>query len=97
VQVRGLGLTLLELVLQPDRSTPDRRMYFITGGLLASGSRNRLGRMEFHDVLGGRYTIIAIHDFAPALPWNLYQATQATAHGFVMRAFQRHMSAMARS
>jgi hypothetical protein len=51
--------------------------------------------MEFHDILDGRYTIVAIHDFAPALPWNFYQATQATAHGFVMRAFQRHMATIA--
>ena len=95
VRVRGLGLTLLELSFQPGHSSPDRRMYFITGGLLASGSRNVRGRMEFHDILGGRYTIVAIHDFAPALPWNFYQATQATAHGFVMRAFQRHMVTIA--
>jgi len=71
-------------------------MYFITGGLLASGRRNVKGRMEFHDVLAGRYTIIAIHDFAPSLPWNFYQATQATAHGFVMRAFQKYMGRLAR-
>ncbi|MDH3914650.1 MAG: NAD-dependent epimerase/dehydratase family protein [Chromatiales bacterium] len=95
VKIRGLGLTLLELSFQPEHSSPDRRMYFITGGLLASGSRNVRGRMEFHDILDGRYTIVAIHDFAPALPWNFYQATQATAHGFVMRAFQRHMSTIA--
>jgi nucleoside-diphosphate-sugar epimerase len=95
VQVRGLPLTLLELGFRPDHSAPDRRMYFITGGLLASGTRNLKGRMEFHDVLDGRYTIIAIHDFAPSLPWNIYQATQAAAHGFVMRAFQRHMAKIA--
>ncbi|KPK55432.1 MAG: hypothetical protein AMJ59_23850, partial [Gammaproteobacteria bacterium SG8_31] len=64
--------------------------------VLASGRRNVKGRMEFHDVLAGRYTIVAIHDFAPSLPWNFYQATQATAHGLVMRAFQRYMARMAR-
>ncbi len=95
IRMRGLPLTLLELSFRPDHSAPDRRMYFITGGLLASGTRNLKGRMEFHDVLHGRYTIIAIHDFAPSLPWNFYQATQATAHGFVMRAYQRHMARIA--
>jgi len=95
VQIRGLPLALLELSFRPDHSAADRRMYFITGGLLASGTRNLKGRMEFHDVLDGRYTIIAIHDFAPSLPWNIYQATQAAAHGFVMRAFQRHMVKLA--
>ncbi len=95
IQIRGLGLTLLELNFQPGNSGPDRRMYFITGGLLASDSRNERGRMEFRDILAGRYTIVAIHDFAPALPWNFYQATQATAHGFVMRAFQRYIKTIA--
>lgn len=97
VKVRGLGLTLLELSLQPGHSDPERRMYFITGGLLASGRRNLRGRMEFHDVLAGRYTIVAIHDFAPSLPWNFYQATQAAFHGFVMRAFQRYLERLAGS
>lgn len=96
VRIRGVGITLLELSMRKDHSDPERRMYFITGGLLASGRRNIKGRMEFHDVLAGRYTIIAIHDFAPSLPWNFYHATQATAHGFVMRAFQRYMGRLAR-
>jgi hypothetical protein len=59
--------------------------------LLASSRRNLRGRIEFHDVLAGRFTIIAIHDYAPSLPWNVYHATQAAAHGFVMAAFQRRM------
>lgn len=95
VRIRGLPLTLLELSFRPDHSAPDRRMYFISGGLLASGKRNLKGRMEFHDVLDGRYSIIAIHDFAPSLPWNIYQASQAAAHGFVMKAFQKHMARLA--
>lgn len=88
-------LRLLELSFQADHSTPDRRMYFITGGLLADRERNNLGRMEFHDVLDGRYCIVAIHEFAPALPWNFYHWTQALAHGLVMGAFQRHMKRLA--
>jgi len=95
VKVRGCGLKLLELSLQQGRSDPERLLYFITGGLLASGKRNIKGRMEFHDVLAGRYTIIAIHDFAPSLPWNLYHLTQAMVHGFVMSAFQRRMGKIA--
>jgi nucleoside-diphosphate-sugar epimerase len=95
IKLRGCGFKLLELSLQPGRSDPERRLFFITGGLLASGKRNIKGRMEFHDVLSGRYTIIAIHDFAPSLPWNLYHLTQATVHGLVMSAFQRRMEKMA--
>lgn len=95
VKLRGSGLTLLELSLQPGRSDPGRRLYFITGGLLSSGKRNIKGRMEFHDLLDGRYTIIAIHDFTPSLPWNFYNLTQATVHGLVMSAFQRRMAKIA--
>jgi hypothetical protein len=92
VRLRWPRVTLLNLSFQPAHSDRSRRLYFITGGLLASGTRNVRGRMEFRDVLGGRYTIVAIHEFAPSLPWNFYHATQATAHGFVMRAFQRYMA-----
>jgi uncharacterized protein YbjT (DUF2867 family) len=92
VRLRWPRVALLTLSFQPAHSDSNRRMYFITGGLLASGSRNVRGRMEFRDVLGGRYTIVAIHEFAPSLPWNFYHATQAMAHGLVMRAFQRYMA-----
>ena len=96
VVIRWPRLTLLQLSFQPDHSMPDRRMYFITGGVLADRERNNLGRMEFHDVLDGRYCIVAIHEFAPALPWNFYHLTQAMAHGLVMGLFQRHMKRLAK-
>ena len=92
VHLRGLGKTLLVLHMQAEHSTPHRVMYLIIGGLLTSKNRNERGRMEFHEVLNGQYTLIAIHDFSPALPWKFYQATQAAFHGFVMRAFQRHIN-----
>jgi hypothetical protein len=91
IRIRGTPLKLLKLSFQPDRSDPGRRLYLITGGLLASRRGYGRGRMEFHNLLDDRYTIIAIHDFVPSLPWNFYQATQATFHAFVMRAFQRHV------
>jgi hypothetical protein len=47
--------------------------------------------MEFREVLRGRHVIIAIHDFAPALPWHFYLATQAAMHRFVMSVFQRYI------
>jgi len=91
VKVRLPRLLLLELTLQAADSTPDRRLYAITGGFLARGTGSGRARLEFRDVLGGRNTIIAIHDFAPKLPWFFYRATQATIHLAVMRGFQRHM------
>jgi hypothetical protein len=38
----------------------------------------------------------AIHDFAPALPWYLYVVTQAAAHRWVMRRYQRRLARLAR-
>ena len=88
-------LSLLRLAFQPDDSSPDRRMYHVSGGLLARRETAGRPRLEFRDVLNGRSTIVAIHDFQPRLPWLLYRATQAVIHLFVMRAFQRHMSRFA--
>ena len=51
--------------------------------------------MEFRDVLNGRYTIVALHDFRPVLPWFLFVVTQAYVHLIVMRNFQKHMEKMA--
>ena len=95
VKARVPRLLLLELTLKVADSTPDRRLYGITGGLLARGTGGGRARLEFRDVLGGRNTIIAIHDFAPKLPWFFYRATQATIHLAVMRGFQRHMARLA--
>ena len=84
-------LNLLILSFQPDRSSPDRRMYYITGGLLARGHDQLQPRFEFRDVLDGRYTIAAIHDFRPQLPWGFYNLTQAVIHLIAMRRFQKYM------
>jgi nucleoside-diphosphate-sugar epimerase len=85
------GLRLLRLDFKPTHSTPDRRMYFITGGALARVLGGRTARLEFRDLLGGRFTLFAIHDFNPALPWFFYRLTQAVVHGLVMKGFQGYM------
>jgi nucleoside-diphosphate-sugar epimerase len=95
IGLRWPGITLLRLTLDTRQDRPGRRNYFITGGVLADRERNDRGRMEFHTVLDGRYCIVAIHDFAPSLPWNFYHGTQAMAHGIVMGLFQRHMKGLA--
>jgi hypothetical protein len=87
-------LHLLTLSLQQELSSPDRRMYFITEGLLAKGHDDLIPRLEFRDVLNGRYTIVALHDFMPVLPWGLYFVTQALVHLIVMRNFQKYMAKM---
>jgi nucleoside-diphosphate-sugar epimerase len=87
-------LNLLTMSFQQELSSPDRRMYFITEGLLAKGHDDLTPRLEFRDVLNGRYTIVALHDFMPVLPWGLYFVTQALVHLVVMRNFQKYIAKM---
>ena len=91
IEIRGIKLALLCLRLSESRSSEHRQLYFITGGLLATTSKESQGRMEFRDLAMEPSTIIAIHDFTPKLPWRFYHLTQATIHGWVMGRFQKHM------
>jgi hypothetical protein len=95
VRQRPGGRTLLRLEFKPSHSAPDRRMYFITGGTLARALGGRTARLEFRDLLGGRYSMVAIHDFDPSLPWVFYRFTQAVIHGLVMKGFQGYMEQVA--
>ncbi len=85
--VPQLRLLILEKSLE--RSQSDRQLLYIRGGLLAS--KQLRGRLEFREVLGGRFILAAIHDFRPALPWIIYKWTQAVVHLVVMHAFGRHL------
>jgi uncharacterized protein YbjT (DUF2867 family) len=95
IYARFPRLHIMELTFHPEHSTPDRRMYFITGGLLARVFGSSGARLEFRDILGSRFTVVAIHDFRPYLSWYFYIATQAVIHKFVMRAFQKEMARLA--
>jgi len=86
---------LLRLCRAHDRSTPDRAVFDLTGGVLLRGGAGPRGRLEFRETPDGRSVLAAVHDFAPALPWPLYQATQARVHLYVMRAFGRHLGRLA--
>ena len=89
--VRFPRVKLLTLTFKPELSSLHRRMYFITGGVLLKPVIGRKARLEFRDVLNDRFTIGAIHDYAPRLPWYFYISTQAMVHSFVMRTFQEHL------
>lgn len=91
-RMHWVNTLLLELTHAPERSTPDRQLSYITGGLLARTADNAKARLEFREMLDRRCILAAIHDFAPTLPWYLYNATQALAHLVVMRAFGRHLA-----
>jgi uncharacterized protein YbjT (DUF2867 family) len=81
---------LLEMNVSAERSTDDRVLLYITGGLLAS-KRDR-GRLEFRVTRDGKSVLAAIHDYRPSLPWYIYVLTQARMHLAVMNAFGRHLA-----
>jgi uncharacterized protein YbjT (DUF2867 family) len=89
-------VTLLSLTYIGGESTPERQVYRIAGGVLARGNGAGRARFEFQTLLDGRYTMTAIHDYAPALPWYLYIPTQAFAHLRVMRWYQSRLARLAR-
>ena len=95
--VRGLRAPLLVLRLSDERSSPERQLFYVTGGLLAETGGPRRGRLEFREVLGGAAVLAGIHDFTPTLPWWIYQATQALVHLLVMRSFGRHLGRLRES
>jgi uncharacterized protein YbjT (DUF2867 family) len=90
-EVAAAGLCLLELRLSESRSTTNRALLYITGGVLADVEDGDRDRLEFRVIDNGKAVLAAIHDFTPALPWFVYVGTQAPAHLIVMRAFARHL------
>lgn len=89
--------SLLRLKLSVTRSTPDRQLFYIVGGLLASRHNPKDSRLEFREVLQGRYILAAIHNFSPSLPWYIYKYSQAVVHLWVMRKFDQHLQRQSRS
>jgi len=86
-----LPWVLLKLAETPERSTPDRALFLIRGGLLVSRQSPPLARLEFREVLGGKVVLAAIQEFVPSLPWVIYKFTQAIIHLWVMSAFEHHL------
>lgn len=86
---------LLKLEKSVDRSTPDRQLLYVRGGLLAASGAPR-GRLEFREALDGQVILAALHDFVPALPWVIYRFSQALIHVWVMRAFRQHLRAVSK-
>jgi len=90
-RLRFMQRPLLVIELARERSSGERALFYVTGGLLAR-KVSRPGRLEFRIVPGGRYVISAIHDFVPALPWYVYLVSQAVVHLVVMRCFGAHLA-----
>ena len=87
-----LGVMLLELQLIEDRSTPNRQLFYITGGVLTK--RKDLGWLEFRSILDNEYVITAIHEYVPKLPWGIYKLTQAKLHLYVMKKFEKELKSL---
>ncbi|MEE2787095.1 MAG: hypothetical protein VX589_07120, partial [Myxococcota bacterium] len=85
-------MTLLELTLSADRTSPDRPLFYITGGILAAPSKR--ARLEFREILSNDTMVSAIHEYRPRLWWPIYRLAQAPFHAFVMSRFAHHLSAL---
>ncbi len=83
---------LLELTFSEERSHSKRSLFYITGGILAKTTKR--SRLEFRQVLGNRYVLVAIHDYEPTLPWYIYNLSQALAHLWVMHRFGRYLEVL---
>lgn len=83
IRLKMLPITLLTLAHSSERSTSDRQLFYVRGGLLCS-KKNRRGRLELRETMGGTASLAAVHDFRPALPWLLYRWTQAEIHRWFM-------------
>ena len=93
--LRGTPLLLMEMRFAPDRSSEDRQIFDVVGGLLVRRGPGSRGRLEFREVLDRRHVLAAVHDFQPALPWLIYNQTHARVHLWVMRGFARHLRRVA--
>ncbi len=95
-RLAGVRRPLLELSYSEDRSSPDRPLYYITGGLLAREADKADGRaparLEFRESPDRRTVLAAIFNYRPALPWWFYRLTQAPIHLLVMKLFGLHLS-----
>jgi uncharacterized protein YbjT (DUF2867 family) len=92
IRSRLFEISLLELRFARERSAAsERQLFYISGGILAKriDLPSRRPRLEFREVLDGRATLVAIHDYRPTIPWPLYNLTQARAHLWVMKNFTR--------
>lgn len=88
-------VSLLILEKSIDRSSSDRQLLYIKGGLLAA--KQTRARLEFREVLHKKFIIAGIHDFRPALPWLAYKYTQAVVHLIVMKSFAKHLNSVNKS
>lgn len=89
--MRGLKIPLLILTADRNLCQDDYVLYFVSGGVLAS-RHGIQARFEFRECLKGNEVVVALRNFIPALPWQIYCLTQARIHSFVMARFQSFLA-----
>ena len=90
LKLKLTGHDLLTLEYSPERSSADRQLFYVKGGILASRDNIR-ARFELRETLGGTACLAAVHDFRPALPWLLYRLSQAEVHRLFMYNLAVHL------
>ncbi len=93
-RLRFMRRPLLELHYSAERSTRDRPLFYVTGGVLAPREPSR-SRLEFREIAEPGTALAALHDYVPRLPFAIYLATQGLVHHLVMSAFARHLRRLA--
>jgi len=93
--------SLLILEKSSIRSSSNRQLFYIRGGLLAKIEKDidvlvhtvveGRGRLEFRQTYDSRHVLCAIHDYKPTLPWYVYCLTQALLHAWVMKRFDVYL------
>ncbi len=93
LKMRGLPINLLILDYSRDRSSPDRQLFYVRGGLLSAKSAkpSMRPRLELRETLGGTVCLAAVHDFTPRLPWLVYRCTQAVIHAWFMARLSHYI------
>lgn len=95
LKVFGISPNLFELKFSPERSSVDRVLFYITGGLLDQRSSDFSGRLEFREVMDRKFMLAAVLQFKPRIPWRIYRLTQSQVHLFVMHFFGKHLKKIA--
>ena len=89
-QILFLGkLSALALERNPSRCDEEIETMDIVSGLLVRRNSPTNGRFEFRTVRCRGLVVMALQDYAPSLPWFIYQWTQAVFHRVVMSLFSR--------
>lgn len=92
---KGIRTPLLALEKDIQASSTAYCLYYVRKGLLSKG-RGR-GRLIFRTIIGGRNTMVEIHEFVPCLPWFIYKYTQAVAHVITIKMFNRYLLRLQRN